>query len=79
MKKRSKRYKALLKTKIKDKKLNIKDILEILKKNLDKEHLSWEDGKKVSLILLQPKQDSEAKKNLPPSTAKDAPKVTIGD
>ena len=33
MKKRSKRYKALLKTKIKDKKLNIKDILEILKKN----------------------------------------------
>ena len=33
MKKRSKRYKALLKTKIKDKKLNIKDILEIIKKN----------------------------------------------
>ena len=40
---------------------------------------SWEDGKKVSLILLQPKQDSEAKKTLPPSTTKDAPEVTIGD
>ena len=33
MKRRSKRFKELLKTSVKDKKLNVKEILDIVKKN----------------------------------------------
>ena len=47
MKKRSKRYKGILKNSVKDKKLQIKDILDLVKKNSNTKF----DGSDVSLRI----------------------------
>ena len=48
MKKRSKRYKSLIKNKIKDKKLSLKEILELVKKN---SNVKFDESLDVSLRI----------------------------